>query len=150
MISRILVPVDGSKTAKKAAAYAVDLARQLNASIIVLTVIERSKLTLETVPASKTLMHTIEPIDDYMKEMAEINMGDILKLCDKNNVVSEMFVKTGHPVKEILKMAGKSGADLIVMGSHGISALPAAVLGSVSYGVLHNCRQCNVLIVRGK
>jgi nucleotide-binding universal stress UspA family protein len=149
MISRILVPVDGSKTAKKAAVYAVGLARQLDASIIVMTVIESSKLTIETVPASKTLMHTIEPIDDYLKEIAEINMGEILKLCDKNNVVSEMFIKTGHPVKEILKMAGKSGADLIVMGSHGISALSAAVLGSVSYGVLHNGRNINVLIVRG-
>ncbi len=149
MISRILVPIDGSKTAKRAAVYAVDLAKQLNASLIVLTVIERSKLTMETVPPSKTLMHNIEPIDDYLKEVAEMNMGEILKLCDKNNVVSEMFIKTGHPVKEILKMAKKSGADLIVIGSHGISALPAAVLGSVSYGVLHNCKQCNVLIVRG-
>jgi nucleotide-binding universal stress UspA family protein len=149
MISRILVPVDGSKTAKRAAVYAVDLAKQLGASLIVVTVIERSKLTVETVPASKTLMHTAEPIDDYLKEIAEMNMGEILKLCDKNNVVSEMFIKTGHPVKEILKMAKKSASDLIVMGSHGISALPAAVLGSVSYGVLHNCRQCNVLIVRG-
>jgi nucleotide-binding universal stress UspA family protein len=148
MISRILVPVDGSKTAKKAAVYAVELAKQLNASIIVLAVIEKSRLTAETVPASKTLMHTVEPIDDYLKEVAEINMGEILKLCDKNNVVSEMFIKTGHPVKEILKMAKKSGSDLIVMGSHGISALPAAMLGSVSYGVLHNCKHCNVLIVR--
>jgi nucleotide-binding universal stress UspA family protein len=148
MISRILVPVDGSKTAKKAAVYAVELAKQLGASIIVLAVVEKSRLTAETVPASKTLMHTIEPIDDYLKEVAEINMGEILKLCDKNNVVSEMFIKTGHPVKEILKMAKKSGSDLIVMGSHGISALPAAMLGSVSYGVLHNCKYCNVLIVR--
>lgn len=41
MISRILVPVDGSKTAQKAAVYAVDLARQLDASIIIMTVIEK-------------------------------------------------------------------------------------------------------------
>lgn len=94
-------------------------------------------------------MHTIEPIDDYLKEIAELNMGETLRLCDKNNVVSEMFVKTGHPVKEILKMAKKSASDLIVMGSHGISALPAAVLGSVSYSVLHSGRNINVLIVRG-
>ena len=34
MISKILVPSDGSKTAQRAAGYAVDLAKQLNASIV--------------------------------------------------------------------------------------------------------------------
>ena len=145
MISRILVPVDGSKTAKKAAEYAVELAKQLDASIIIMSVIEKSQLIAETVPASKTAMHTIESIEDYLKEIAEMNIGEILKLCDKNHVVSEMSIKTGHPVKEILK----AKADLIVMGSHGISALSATVLGSVSYGVIHNGRNIHVLIVRG-
>ena len=149
MISRILVPVDGSKTAKKAAEYAVELAKQLDAYFIIMSVIVKSQLIAETVPASKTAMHTIESIEDYLKEIAEMNIGEILKLCDKNHVVSEMSIKTGHPVKEILKEAKKSKADLIVMGSHGISALSATVLGSVSYGVIHNGRNIHVLIVRG-
>ena len=41
MISKILVPSDGSKTAQKAAGYAVDLAKQLKASIIALSVIDK-------------------------------------------------------------------------------------------------------------
>ena len=149
MISRILVPVDGSKTAKKAAEYAVELAKQLDASIIIMSVIEKSQLIAETVPASKTAMHTIESIEDYLKEIAEMNIGEILKLCDKNHVVSEMSIKTGHPVKEILKEAKRSKANLIVMGSHGRSALSATILGSVSYGVIHNDTKIPILIVRG-
>jgi nucleotide-binding universal stress UspA family protein len=39
MISKILVTTDGSKTAQKAAMYGVDLAKQLQASVIVLSVI---------------------------------------------------------------------------------------------------------------
>jgi nucleotide-binding universal stress UspA family protein len=149
MISRILVPIDGSKTAKRAAEYAVDLAGQLDATIIIMSVIEKSRLTAETIPASKTAMHTIEPIEDYLYEVSEKNIEEILKLCDKKNVVSEMFIKKGHPVKEILKEAKKSKADIIVMGSHGQSALSATVLGSVSYGVIHHGKNINVLIVRG-
>ena len=53
MISKILVPSDGSKTAKKAAAYAVDLAKQLKASIIILSVIDQRSLIAWTVPASE-------------------------------------------------------------------------------------------------
>lgn len=41
MVSKILVPLDGSKTAKRAAKYAVDLAKQLNASITILNVIDK-------------------------------------------------------------------------------------------------------------
>ena len=40
MISNILVPTDGSEAAQKAASYAIDLAKQLKCSIIVLSVID--------------------------------------------------------------------------------------------------------------
>jgi nucleotide-binding universal stress UspA family protein len=149
MISKILVPSDGSKTAKKAAAYAVDLAKQLNASIIILSVIDQRSLIAQTVSAAETPRHIVEPIDDYLKEAAEGFTGEIKKLCDKNGVASTISIKTGHPVEEIVKEAKRFKADLIVMGSHGRSALSATVLGSVSYGVIHNDKTIHVLIVRG-
>jgi nucleotide-binding universal stress UspA family protein len=149
MILKILVPSDGSKTANKAAAYAVDLAKQLKASIIVLSVIDQRSLIARTVPAAETPRRTIEPIEDYLKEAAEGYAGEIKKLCDKKGVASKIFIKMGHPVEEIVKEAKKSKADLIVMGSHGRSALSATVLGSVSYGVIHNDKRIHVLIVRG-
>ena len=149
MISKILVPSDGSKTAKKTAAYAVDLAKQLKASIIALSVIDKRSLIAQTVPASETARHTIEPIEDYLRGAAEGYAGEIKKLCDKSLVASKISIKMGHPVDEIVKEAKKSKADLIVMGSHGRSALSTTVLGSVSYGVIHNDTSIPILIVRG-
>jgi nucleotide-binding universal stress UspA family protein len=149
MISKILVPSDGSKTAEKAAEYAVDLAKQLKASIIVLSVIDQRSFIAQTVSASETARHTIEPIEDYLREAAEVYTGAIKKLCDKSGVASKISIKTGHPVEEIVKEAKKSKADLIVMGSHGRSALSATVLGSVSYGVIHKDTTIPILVVRG-
>lgn len=149
MISKIVVPSDGSKTAQRAAKYAVDLAKQLKASIIVLSVIDQRSLIARTAPASKTARHTIEPIDDYLNEAAEEYAGEIKKLCDKSGVASKISIKKGHPVEVIVKEAKRSKADLIVMGSRGRSALSATVLGSVSYGVIHNDKSIPVLIVRG-
>ena len=83
MISKILVPSDGSKTAQKAARYAVDLAKQLKASIIALSVIDMRSLIAQTVSASETARHTVEPIEDYLREAAEGYAGEIKKLCDK-------------------------------------------------------------------
>ena len=126
MISKILVPSDGSKTAQKAAGYAVDLAKELKASIIALSVIDkRSFIIAQTVPASETARHTIEPIEDYLREAAEGYAGEIKKLCDKSGIASKISIKKGHPVEEIVKEAKRSKANLIVMGSHGRSALSA-------------------------
>jgi nucleotide-binding universal stress UspA family protein len=149
MISKILMPADGSKTAKKAAEFAIDLAKQLKASIIVLGIIDKRSLIAQTVPASETARHSIEPIVDYLREAAEGYTGEIKKLCAKNHIAATILIKTGHPVEEIVKEAKRSKANLIIMGSHGRSALSATVLGSVSYGVIHNDKSIPVLIVRG-
>jgi len=82
MISKILVPTDGSKAAQKAATYAVYLAKQLNASVIVLSVIDKRTFTGQTISAQKASRHVIEPIEDYLREAAEGYAGDIKKLCD--------------------------------------------------------------------
>ena len=150
MISRILVPSDGSKTSLKAAKYAVDLAKQLSASIIALSVIDRrSFLASQTVPASETPTHIVEPMEDYLRQAAEGYAGEIKNLCDASGVESKISIKPGHPVEEILREAKRSKADLIIMGSHGRSALSATVLGSVSYGVIHNDKNIPVLLVKG-
>ena len=149
MISKILVPSDGSKKAQRAAEYAVDLAKHLKASIIVLSVIDNRSFTAQTVPALETARHTIEPIEDYLREAAEGYAGEIKKLCDKSGVESKISIKTGHPVEEIVKEAKRSKANLIVMGSHGRSALSATVLGSVSYGVIHKDTSIPILIMKG-
>jgi nucleotide-binding universal stress UspA family protein len=137
-ISKILVPSDGSKTAQKAAKYAVDLAKQWKASIIALSVIDNRSLIAQTVSASDTSRHAIEPLENYLREAAERYAVEIKKLCDKNCVASKISIKLGHPVEEIVKEAKRSKSNLIVMGSHGRSALSATVLGNISYGVIHN------------
>jgi nucleotide-binding universal stress UspA family protein len=47
-----------------------------------------------------------------------------------------------------MKEAERSKVNLIIMGSHGRSALAAAVLGSVTYGVIHKDTKIPVLVVR--
>jgi nucleotide-binding universal stress UspA family protein len=149
MISKILVPTDGSKAAQKAAKYAVDLAKQLTATVVVLSVVDKRSFMGQTVPAGKTSRHVIEPIEDYMREAAEVYVGEIEELCAKNEVQSKTVITAGHPVEGIMKEAAKAKADLIIMGSHGKSALSVAVLGSVTYGVMHKETKIPVLIVRG-
>jgi nucleotide-binding universal stress UspA family protein len=148
MISKIIVPTDGSKTARKAAVYAVDLARQLKASVIALSVIDKRMFVAQTVPAAKAKRPTAETVEDFLMEAAKGYTEEIKKLCDESGVEVHVSIKMGYPAEEIVKEAKKLKANLIVMGSRGRSALSATVLGSVSYGVIHNDKSVPVLIVR--
>lgn len=148
MISKILLPTDGSKTAQKAARYTASLAKKFKASVIILSVIDKGALIGQTIPARKTARHIVEPIEDYLKEAAEGSVGSVKKILQENRVKFDTVIVEGHPVEEILKTAQQTKADLIVIGSHGRSALAAAILGSVAYGVIHKESKIPVLIVR--
>ena len=148
MITKILVPIDGSKMSHKAAKYAVELAKQAGASLTMLSFIDKRFLVEQTVSASASPTHVKESIEDYLKQSAQASADEIEKVCKRNRIQSKTVIRTGHPVEEIVNEARRSKADLIVMGSHGKSALRAAVLGSVTYGVIHKDTKIPVLIVR--
>lgn len=149
MISRMLVPTDGSETAEKAARYAVDLAMQLNASVTILGVVDKRSLVSHSVAVDvATSVQMMESIEEYLRGAAEEHVGAIKRMCDKSGVASTTVIASGYPVEEIVKGAERARADLIVMGSHGRSALGAAVLGGVTYGVIHKDTKIPVLVVK--
>jgi nucleotide-binding universal stress UspA family protein len=148
MISKILVPIDGSKMSHKAANYAVELAKQTGASLTLLSVIDKRFVVDQAVSASASPTHLKESVEDYLQQSAQSSTDEIAKVCKRNRVQYKATIRTGHPVEEIVNEATKSKVDLIVMGSHGKSALKAAVLGSVTYGVMHKDTKIPVLIVR--
>ncbi len=149
MISRILVATDGSETALKASRYAIQLAKQLRASITVLSVVDNRSLTnYYTVPPEATPIHIVEPVQDFLRERAEKEVAIVKKLCDKGGIPCRTVVSSGHPAEEIIKVAERSRSHLIILGSHGKGALAAAFLGSVTYGVVHKETHIPVLIIR--
>ena len=148
MISKILVPIDGSKVAQKAAKYAVELAKQTGASLTLLSVIDNRFVIGTSVSASASPTHLKEAVEDYLKQSAQSSTDAIAKLCKQNRIRFKTEIRKGHPVEEIVNEATRSKAGLIIMGSHGKSALKAAVLGSVTYGVMHKDTKIPVLIVR--
>ncbi|RJQ49648.1 MAG: universal stress protein [Nitrospiraceae bacterium] len=148
MISKILVPTDGSETARKAVEYAAGLAKQTNAAVILLSVIDRSALVAQTIPAESSLTHLVQPVEEYLEKAAAVYLEQAKKVCKKNGIKAAKVIRSGHPVEEIINEAEKSGADLIVIGSHGRSAIASAVLGSVTFGIIHKDTKIPVLVVR--
>jgi len=148
MITKILIPTDGSKTSQRAVTYAAGLAKQINASVILLSVIDKSSFIPQAIHSPATPAHIAEPLEDYLKQASQAHLEYAERLCKKNGVHSKSVIRSGHPVEEIIKETKKSNVDLIVMGSHGRSALKAALLGSVTFGVIHKDTKIPVLVVR--
>jgi len=150
MISKILVPTDGSEIASKSVKYAAGLAKQLGATITLLSVIDINVdvFFAQTVSAVNSPTHLKEPIEDYLRQAAGAYIKEGERICNKNGIQSKKVIRSGHPVEEIINEAVKSKVDLIVMGSQGRSALKAAFLGSVTFGVIHKDTKTPVLVVR--
>jgi nucleotide-binding universal stress UspA family protein len=147
MVKNILVAVDGSKASGKAVDFAINLAERLGSFMTVLHVIDNSAYLSRAMPASATPTHLVEPVEDYLRQVAGIFMQKIKKNCEQLGIKAKNVIRSGHPAEEILKEAKKSKAGLIVMGSRGKGGV-GSVLGSVTFGVLHGRSKTAVLVVR--
>jgi nucleotide-binding universal stress UspA family protein len=147
MISKLLVATDGSDTAWKAIKYAVGFAKQINASITILSIIDKSALIVQSIPVGMA-SNLIAPIDDYLQQAVEGYTQKAEKLCKKNGIKVKKVIRSGHPVEEIIKEAKRSKASIIVLGTHGKGMLESAVLGSITHGVIHNSTKHPVLVIR--
>jgi nucleotide-binding universal stress UspA family protein len=139
----ILVPFDGSKHSRRAFEKAVDLAKNSNAKIKVLTCIltgYASDMAFET-----------KFVDMEEKRQQKAAFAEITKLgfaAQKSGVsVSGAVVKTISISDKIIGFAKSQKFDLIVMGSHGRTGFAKIVMGSVANHVLSQA-PCPVLVVK--
>ena len=65
----------------------------------------------------------------------------------KAGFTAEPVYQLGKPAEEIMKVAAKQHADLIVIGAKGLGAIDRFLLGSVSTPVVQHAN-CSVLVVR--
>jgi len=142
MIKKILLPTDGSDRSMDAVRYAISLAKQTNASIMVLSVVDERVKSLTFAPDIKAFL------DSAFVEVAKTYVEVAEKEIKKEGISVDKSVRVGIPADEIIKEAEDSGADIIVIGSHGRTALQSALLGSVTMSVIHKETDIPVLIVR--
>jgi nucleotide-binding universal stress UspA family protein len=122
---KILVAIDGSPDAEAALGHAVELARDQNALITLLTVAPPA-----ATPVGAATSAPPDMVDIHAKLLREAT--DSLPA----DVGVRSRLERGNAAETILKIAVEDDDDLIVMGSHGHSRVHRALLGSVSERVL--------------
>lgn len=143
---KILVPTDFSEYSDKALGKALDIAKEEGSEILLFHVIHADFQTC--VVDYCFTEYEIKSIKDRMFKAATENMQ---KGLDKFPLSKEIKVSTevrnGVPYEEILKYQEEKGVDLIVISSHGRSAIKAYFMGNVTSRVLKQAK-CEVLLVK--
>ena len=129
---KILIAIDSSNHALHAAKYGITLARQLNASLALLFVINKNR---EVVNADLPI--TPEQSSTVLLKQAEETIEQLVKEYGLAENVFH-FMPEGFPKAEIIKTAKEWEADLIVMGAHGNSNLLHLLMGSVTEYVIRH------------
>lgn len=145
-IKKILYATDLSKNSAYAFYYAIDIAQKRNAKIVILHVIEPMSPLISGYIAEDTIVkiqrqNVEEAVEEIKKRLQDFCRAAEAKIGPCLELVSDILVRLGHPVNEVLSLAEKEGCDLIVLGSHGKGFLEHTFLGSVSRSVLDRTRK---------
>lgn len=144
-VKRILNPTDFSDFSGEATKYAIDFAQQFDAELHLLHVI-REFAALLPVPIAEAAS-SLENYDEESELRALESLNKLLDSAGKSGRHVTIATRHGSPFVEIIDYAREHEIDLIVMGTHGRSALPHALIGSVAERVVRKA-PCPVLTVR--
>jgi nucleotide-binding universal stress UspA family protein len=147
-IKKILIPVDFSGTGVKVLDQATLMAKKTNAEIILLTVLEGPF----SYAGPDNIRTSVYKNQKYEKQIFDEADNDLNKLKEKLvkagvNKVRCVIKAGGTPYKKILLVAKQTKADLIMMGTHGVSGFREFVVGSNTFKVVSES-QCPVLSIQ--
>lgn len=140
MYNKIVVPVDGSEGGWKALSYAKSLAEKFGSKLVVMNVIQPyTNASILAVPVDTgRIAEELKEVGKQVLEMAKERLG---------GVSAEFKTENGRPSRVIVNAAKEEKADLVVIGSRGLSGIAEFFLGSVSSEVSQLCPVA-VLIVK--
>lgn len=139
-LERILVPVDFSDCSLNALEYAVVVAQQAKASLLMLHVLEPVSYGLDFTFSQSSARQS--QVSIWTKRLEELASS-----YQRSHVPMESRLLGGVPADSILGTARNQPCDLIVMGTHGRRGISHTISGSVAEAVLRKA-VCPVLAVR--
>jgi len=141
----ILFATDGSPSAAEAQKEAFELARRLDAQLVVVSVVHAA------LPA---VGYAGYGYSDIVVELTQAEhhrvtalLASVAEAAEAEGVHCSTVAVDGFVVEEICRKAGEYDAQLIVVGSHGWGPARRFLSGSISTGLVHSA-PCPVLVVR--
>jgi nucleotide-binding universal stress UspA family protein len=150
--SKVVLAIDGSEEASRAAEAAVELCEKTGSELHVVHVGEDFYLTAVTdldMVAPTSVAQEYPEIEANFEQIArKVLDTEVEKVEAAGGTVAQAYLRMGRADAEIVDLAKEIEAGLVVLGSRGLGRIKRALLGSVSYSVVRHAH-CPVLVVRG-
>ena len=127
MYDRIVIAVDGSDEARRAAKRGLELAKAVEAEVTVVSVLERKTLRLTETAEEKR----------QLRERGEEALAEIETLATEVGHTVRTELLEGKPAAQIREHAATTDAELLVVGRQGRTGLGRRLLGGVTEQLLH-------------
>lgn len=154
MMRKILVAVDGSKSSKKGALKAANMAAELGAEV---TLIHIYKDILQlpisqfneasTYLSAETLEKVVDDEEDSIKNMRQEILNEVKDLFIEQGITPKTVLLEGDPADVICNYAEENSFDLIVVADKGHGKVERFLLGSISDKIVHHAR-VSVMVVK--
>jgi nucleotide-binding universal stress UspA family protein len=108
---KILIAIDNGKSAEAVALAGLQLARQYDAKIALVTIVDPAENWINEQVTSREM-------DDLIEGNFNISQQHVIDTVFKSYPV-KTFIQQGEPYEIILKIADEWGADVIVLGTDG-------------------------------
>ncbi len=130
-MKRILVAVDGSDTANKAAHMAAEIAVRFGSKLTLAYVIPRLLLPPDVYGL------TLAEVEREQRSFADKLVGEAMAKLGDAGVEVDTTVLSGSPAESLAELAAAPEVDLVVVGSRGRGSVARVFLGSVSDRLVH-------------
>lgn len=144
-IRTILVPTDFSADAQHALNWALGIASQSRARVLVLHAIPPWDYSVLMRDAS----FSPADLEATLQMDAEEKAQAVVDGVETHDIPISTHISIGEPFATICQVAEQEQVDLIVMGSHGRTGLAHVLLGSIAERVVRHA-SCPVLVVRDR
>ena len=149
--TKVVLAIDGSKEASRAAEAAVELCEKTGSELHVVHVGEDFYLTavtdLDMVAQTWVAQEYAESETNFEQIAREVLDAEVEKVEAAGGTVAQAHLRVGRADAEIVDLAEEIEAGLVVLGSRGLGGVKRALMGSVSYSVVRHAH-CPVLVVR--
>jgi nucleotide-binding universal stress UspA family protein len=136
----ILVAIDGSEASQHAFDRALDIARTGNASLHAVYIVETGLFS--SLPAD----NTVEIMYNVLKHEGDSVLAKAKAQAAAARITFTPHIKFGHAGSEVIALAEKIKADLIIVGSHGKSQTDRLLIGSVSNFVVTHSKVSTMVV----
>ena len=149
--TKVVLAIDGSEEASRAAEAAVELCEKTGSELHVVHVGEDFYLTavtdLDMVAQTWVAQEYAESEANFEQIAREVLDAEVEKVEAAGGTVAQAHLRVGRADAEIVDLAEEIEAGFVVMGSRGLGGIKKVLMGSVSYSVVRHAH-CPVLVVR--